>query len=72
MEKTTCKMECTWKTEVTEAFSVKLQAVGESSEENAEFFRYTPAGSLDLYSINLDAGVMFEVGKEYYIDIRPA
>lgn len=51
---------------------VALGVVSSGSEENKEFFKYTPAGSLSFQSINDAAVAHFEPGKEYYIDISPA
>jgi hypothetical protein len=42
------------------------------NSENGKFFRYTPAGQIDLSTINPEALKQFEVGKEYYVDFTPA
>ena len=52
--------------------TVKLHPVHEGSEENEEFYKYTPGGELSLMTINLQAAKQFIPGKEYYIDITPA
>ena len=49
--------------------SYKFQVVMSGSPENDEFFRYTPAGWLELSSVKDD---LFEIGKEYYLDFLPA
>jgi hypothetical protein len=52
--------------------NIKLSAVIDGSEENKEFFRWTPSGQLILSCVNPNVNKQFEVGKEYYIDISPA
>lgn len=37
--------------------------------ENAKFWKYTPSGQLNFQSFNFP---LFEVGKEYYLDLLPA
>ena len=51
---------------------VSLRAVYEGSEENKEFFKYTPAGSIVLGTVNPAAAAQFTVGAEYYVDFTPA
>lgn len=51
---------------------IVMRAVTSGSEENAEFFRYTPAGELKLWTVKKAAAAQLEVGKEYFIDISPA
>lgn len=38
------------------------------SEENKQFFKWTPSGKVELGTLNFDAAKQFEIGKEYYID----
>jgi hypothetical protein len=51
---------------------VILQAVTTGSEENKTFWRWTPSGRLEMSVLNTQAGTLFEVGKEYYVDFTPA
>lgn len=44
--------------------------VTSGSDENKEFFQYTPSGKIELGTIN--EKVSFEIGKEYYLDFSPA
>lgn len=48
--------------------TVCLSPVTTGSEENKQFYKYTPFGKIELATINLDAAVYFVPGKEYYID----
>ncbi len=59
------------KTEFADVWQVVLQAVTKTSPENETFWKYTPSGKIEM-SIRKEAGDLFEVGKEYYIDISPA
>ncbi|UQN10383.1 hypothetical protein [Deinococcus sp. QL22] len=52
--------------------SVKLHPVNSGSEENKEFWKYTPAGEITMTISNPDAAKMFEPGKEFYVDFTPA
>ena len=55
----------------TQEGQVTLGAVYSGSEENKQFFKWTPSGNLVFGTINEDALAMFEPGKEYYLDITP-
>jgi hypothetical protein len=46
--------------------------VTSGSPENDAFYKYTPAGKLELSTINAEAAAGFEVGKAYYLDFTPA
>ncbi len=50
-------------------FDVELNAVTSGSDENKQFFKYTPSGNLRLFTVNEVAGSQFVVGGEYYIDL---
>lgn len=53
------------------AAALKFHAVCDGSPENKEFFKYMPAGSIELQIVNKTAADKFEQGKEYYIDFTP-
>ena len=48
--------------------TARLQPVHIGSPENAEFFKYTPSGSIELSVMNPAAAVHFVPGKSFYID----
>lgn len=50
------------------SFAVSMSPVTSGSEENKNFFKWTPSGSLDLRTVNEEAVKAFEVGAEYYLD----
>lgn len=52
--------------------SITLHAVTTGSEENKEFFKWTPSGQLTLGCVNPEANALFEEGREYYIDFSKA
>jgi hypothetical protein len=54
------------------AAKISLMAVTATNDENKEFFKSTPTGSINLNIVNLDAANMFEQGKEYYVDFTEA
>jgi hypothetical protein len=56
------------KTQNSSGFKVTLHPVTGGSEENEAFFKYTPAGRIELSTINEAAAESFEVGKAYYVD----
>lgn len=52
--------------------SVKLFPVTSGSPENAEFFKWTPSGAIDMGTINPVAAEQFKPGTEFYVDFTPA
>ena len=56
-----------------DGYNVYLNAVynnknGEQSEENKEFWKYTPGGTIQFYTVNENAVKEFKQGKYYYVD----
>jgi hypothetical protein len=51
---------------------VKLSPVYGDSPENKEFYKWTPCGSVELGTINPEAGKYFELGKEYFLTFEKA
>lgn len=49
--------------------TANMSVVSGNSEENKQFFASTPSGTLQ---VGLHTPGVFEVGKEYYVDITPA
>lgn len=52
--------------------TVTLVPVVSGSEENKEFWQYTPSGQIEMTIKNEAAEKYFEVGEEYYIDFIKA
>jgi len=53
-------------------FQIAMRPVISGSDENKQFFQYTPGGKLELSTINASAAEQLEVGKEYYLDFTLA
>lgn len=51
--------------------TIKLQPVTGNNEENRQFFRWTPAGFIDLGTVNAAVVEQFHIGDEFYIDFTP-
>lgn len=55
--------------EVTgETARISLDPVINGSQENQEFFKWTPGGHIDLQVVNPAAAARFKQGTEYYVD----
>lgn len=53
--------------------TANLNAVCSTSDENKDFTRFTPNGSLEISIMNdAPASSFFELGKEYYLDFTLA
>lgn len=52
--------------------AVSLMPVYSGSPENAEFFKWTPGGSIQLQTVNRAAAALFQRGGEYYVDFSRA
>lgn len=51
--------------------TIKLASVNATSEENKQFFRWTPAGSIDLGTVNPAVVEQMHIGDEFYVDFTP-
>jgi hypothetical protein len=51
---------------------IKLSPVMNGSDENKEFYKYSPSGSIELGTVNEGAATQFEISKEYYVYFTPA
>lgn len=51
---------------------VTLAPVIHGSQENVEFFRWTPGGQISLDTVNDAAAEQFTEGAEYYVDFTKA
>jgi hypothetical protein len=64
--------ETSLQSDAEECRTLKFSAVCSGSEENKQFFKYTPYGQITLGTVNKTAWEKFELGKEYYLDFIPA
>lgn len=51
---------------------VTLTPVMDGSDENKEFWKWTPSGHIEMDITNEAAVKYFELGEEYYIDFKKA
>lgn len=49
-----------------------LHPVTSGSPENAEFFKWTPSGQIQLGTINPAAAEQFTPGRQFYVDFTQA
>jgi len=70
MKKVIAKFECREVTHTVDGKSVSMAPVTDDSPENAEFFRWTPFGSLEMGIVNPE--VEFTPGKKYYVEFTEA
>lgn len=52
--------------------TAKLFPVTSGSDENKEFYKWTPGGSIDLSTLNEAAAEQFVPGREFYVDFTEA
>jgi hypothetical protein len=52
--------------------TIKLAPVSGGSDENKEFFRWSPAGTIDLGTVNPKVVEQMHIGDEFYVDFTPA
>ena len=72
MTKIRAKFRCAEKNQNDGGFSLTFLPVTNGSAENERFYKFTPAGNLQLSTINAKAAAGFDVGCEYYLDFSPA
>jgi len=54
------------------ASTAVLEPVVGGSEENKAFWKWTPAGKIEIRTINTEAAAQFVPGAEMYVDFTPA
>lgn len=72
MTLTRLKVKCESVTYTQSGAEIKLLPVTCGSEENSNFFKYTPYGEIRLGIINDNVIPHFIPGDEFYIDVTPA
>lgn len=55
-----------------DTYVIEFVPVFSGSEENREFFKYTPAGNITLGVVSSTTARQIEVGRDYYVDFTPA
>lgn len=70
---TKAKFTCDSVTKHVNYESIKLIAVtNDNTKENADFWKYTPSGELNISICNEKVFGFFKPGKDYYLDISEA
>lgn len=72
MSQVRAKFKCIEKHLKEDGENIILQPVYGDSPENKDFFKYTPGGKIELFTINKSASDAFIPGKEYYVDFTLA
>lgn len=70
--KTRAKFVVQERKELKDGYQVTLTAVTNNSDENKEFFKYTPSGKLEMGLMSKDTADQFVPGKEFYLDFTEA
>lgn len=52
--------------------TIRMSPVTSGSDENKEFFKWTPTGRLEMGTVNAAAAEQFKPGAEFYIDFTAA
>lgn len=70
---TRCKVTCNYihQSDVNGSHLIFTPVV-DGSEENKQFFKYTPGGQIQFYVTNEAVASRFEMGKQYYVDFSQA
>lgn len=72
MTKVRAKMRCSMVQHTEVGHTVRVEPVTSGSEENDQFYRYTPSGHVELSVVSQETADLFRVGEEYYVDFTPA
>lgn len=67
-----CELVTFHKTTAGTTYNVTLRPVTVGSDENKEFYKYTPAGNIELTVVSENTADMFVPGKEYFVDFTEA
>jgi hypothetical protein len=60
-----------------DGYSINFHAVyndpdGKQNEENKQYWKLTPGGSINLYTVNENAASQFKAGKQYFVEFTEA
>jgi hypothetical protein len=67
-----CKVYCCSKEPYEGSCYLGFSVVYSGSEENKQFFKYTPGGQISFNVVNETIANKFEVGREYFVDFTLA
>lgn len=66
--KTRAKFSCVEVVPTSDTWKVRLTPVYSGSEENRDFFKWTPGGEITLQVVGSDTAGQFKAGHDYYVD----
>lgn len=66
------KVVCAQKQPWEDGAMLNFSVVYSGSEENKEFFKYTPGGIINFNVVRKEVADKYEIGKEYYVTFCPA
>lgn len=66
------KFRCDEIAQTVNGSQIRLSPVTSGSEENANFFKWTPTGKIDMGIVNSEVANQFVPGKDFYVDFTPA
>ena len=70
--KVIAKFKCDEVAQTVYGGKVRMSPVTGDNPENKEFFKWTPSGSLEMGTVNLEALKEFIPGSEYFITFEKA
>lgn len=69
---TRAKFSCVEIKDEYDGSTVRFFPVTSGSEENRQFFKYTPSGDIRLGVVGSEVSRQFKVGHDYYVDFTDA
>lgn len=66
------KFSCKDIQSLSEGYKIILEPVYSGSEENREFFQYTPFGKIEIGVVSPSIAGQMQIGRDYYVDFTPA
>jgi hypothetical protein len=66
------KFSCTEIIDGGETSQVRFRPVISGSEENRDFFKWTPGGEINLAVVSPSVAHQFKTGHDYYVDFTAA
>ena len=69
-EQSVAKFRCISKTQTADGYSVVMMPVTGGSEDNDRFFKYTPAGRLEVSIVHTHIAARFHVNQCYKLIIE--
>lgn len=65
---TRAKFSCKKIEQTNDTYRVTLEPVSSGSDENRDFFKWTPGGKIELQVVSSQTASQFKEGYDYYVD----